>query len=405
MCGWAYPQGALRPDPPRVPTRSRLEAFQRSVEDRGQEICSFSCHGNPLHPNPAIARSAHQDFVAPCQIASHLGVRNICMLAGTPGGGPGDETPNWIINSAWPMFANAYRWQWEERIIPYWKDAAKIADQYAVKLCIEPHTGDAVYNTQTFLRLREAVGPTVGMNFDPSHLWWQGIDPIVLVETVGEAIYSVHVKDVLVDERLLERDGIASSAPYDDWNSRPWKYCTIGYGHSELFWRDLIIALRRVGYDGPLEHRVRRALPDDRRFTGQVGTAPEERNADEPTAYPELDGRLPARRLRPKTLGKRLPRVTLLDSSQLIRLVQMVKTWEEIRRMRMAASIAEKAMPAGLSKGRAGRTAGDVRAPFLTGVARSDALFEHWAFSPVGFGQSDDRSYRFAEGERPLHHR
>ena len=96
--------------------------------------------------------------------------------------------------------------------------------------------------------------------------------------------------------------------------------------------------------------------------------------------------------------------MTLLDSSQLIRLVQMVKTWEGIRRMRMAASIAEKAMPAGLSKGRAGRTAGDVRAPFLTGVARSDALFEHWAFSPVGFGQSDDRSHRFAEGECPLHH-
>ena len=229
-----------------------LEAFQRSVEDRGQKICSFSCHGNPLHPNPAIARSAHQDFVTTCQIASHLGVRNISLLAGTPGGGPEDKTPNWIIHSSWPMFENAYRWQWEERIIPYWKDAAKIADQYAVKLCIEPHTGDAVYNTQTFLRLREAVGPTIGMNFDPSHLWWQGIDPIVLVETAGKAIYSVHVKDVLVDRRLLERDGIASSAAYDDWNSRPWKYCTLGYGHSELFWRDLIIALRRVGYDGPL---------------------------------------------------------------------------------------------------------------------------------------------------------
>jgi Xaa-Pro aminopeptidase len=98
-------------------------------------------------------------------------------------------------------------------------------------------------------------------------------------------------------------------------------------------------------------------------------------------------------------LRKRLPRVTFLDSSQLIRFVRMVKTGEEIRRMRSAASIAEKAMIAGISEGRAGRTAGDVRRPFLAEVTRSDALFEHWAFSPVGFGQSDDRSYRFAEGE------
>lgn len=121
-----------------------------------------------------------------------------------------------------------------------------------VKLCIEPHTGDVVYNTQTFLRLREAVGPTMGMNLDPSHLWWQGIDPVVFIQIIGKAIYTCHVKDVSIDPRLVAQNGIASSANYDDWDARSWSYRTLGYGHSESFWRDFIIALRRVGYDGPL---------------------------------------------------------------------------------------------------------------------------------------------------------
>ena len=184
-------------DPIRLASdQSAFDTFRGSLEERELRICSFSCHGNPIHPNEAIAEAAHADLVATCKIASRLDVHHISLLAGTPGGGPDDRTPNWIINSAFVMWKEAYKWQWDERIIPYWKQAAKIADEYDVQLCIEPHTGDAVYNTQTFLRLREEVGPTIGMNLDPSHLWWQGIDPIVFVETIAKAIYTCHVKDV-----------------------------------------------------------------------------------------------------------------------------------------------------------------------------------------------------------------
>jgi sugar phosphate isomerase/epimerase len=231
---------------------SKFDAFRASLHDREMQICSFGCHGNPLHPNRAIADAAHADLVATCKIAERLGVHHISLLAGTPGGGPNDKTPNWIINSAFVMWRDAYRWQWDQMIIPYWKRTAKIADDHAVKLCIEPHTGDAVYNTQTFLRLREEVGPTIGMNLDPSHLWWQGIDPIVFIETIGEAIYTCHVKDAAFDERLVARDGLVSSAYYDEWDKRSWSYRTLGYGHDDLFWRSFIIALRRIGYDGPV---------------------------------------------------------------------------------------------------------------------------------------------------------
>ena len=232
--------------------QSKLDDFKRSLEEREMKICSFGCHGNPLHPNEAIAEGANQDMIATCKIAKEMDVHHISLLAGTPGGGPDDKIPNWIINSAFVMWKDAYQWQWDKKIIPYWKQAVKIAEEYDVKLCLEPHTGDAVYNTQTFLRLREEVGSTIGMNLDPSHLWWQGIDPIIFIQTVGEAIYTCHVKDVSLDPRLVARDGLASSAYYDEWDKRSWSYRTIGYGHDEFFWSSFIIALRRIGYDGPL---------------------------------------------------------------------------------------------------------------------------------------------------------
>ncbi len=240
-------------DPVQLASDSKaLDKFRNSLVERGQSICSFSCHGNPLHPNSAIAQAAHDDFVATCQIANRLGVKSIALLAGTPGGAPHDTSPNWIFHAAFPMFKKAYKWQWEERVIPYWQKAAKIADQYQVKIAVEPHPGDVVYNTQTFLRLRKEVGPTIGLNLDPSHLWWQGIDPIVFIETVGDAICACHVKDVHMDARLIARDGVVSSANYDDWEARSWSYRTVGYGHSELFWREFLVALRRIGYDGHL---------------------------------------------------------------------------------------------------------------------------------------------------------
>ena len=115
--------------------------------------------GTPYTPTRPSPRGAHADLVATCKLASRLDVHHISLLAGTPAGGPEDKTPNWIINSAFVMWKDAYRWQWEQRVIPYWKKAAAVADDYGVKLCIEPHTGDCVYNTQTFCGFAGKSGP------------------------------------------------------------------------------------------------------------------------------------------------------------------------------------------------------------------------------------------------------
>lgn len=229
-----------------------LARFRATLEDRELTLCSLSCHGNPLHPDPDRAAADHADFVATCRLAVELGVSHVSLLAGLPAGAAGDATPNWIVNSAFPGLDDVYRWQWEERVIPYWREAAAIAADHGVTVCIEPHSADVVYNAPTFLRLREEIGPTIAMNFDPSHLWWQGIDPIAMVGAVGDAIETCHVKDASIDLRQVARDGALSPSSYDRWDERPWVFSTPGYGHSELFWSQLVLALRRAGYSGTL---------------------------------------------------------------------------------------------------------------------------------------------------------
>jgi sugar phosphate isomerase/epimerase len=226
--------------------------FAATLEERGLRISAFSCHGNPLHPEPRRAASCHEALVATCTVAGQLGVPHVNLLAGLPAGGPGDATPNWIVNSLFPGLDESLRWQWEERVLPYWSAAAEVARENGVLLCVEPHPADVVYNPPTFMRLRDEIGPVIGMNFDPSHLWWQGIDPIAVVEAVGEGIYTCHVKDLRFDRGRVGREGVLSPAPHERWDERPWAFSTPGYGHSELFWAQLVMALRRVGYAGTL---------------------------------------------------------------------------------------------------------------------------------------------------------
>jgi sugar phosphate isomerase/epimerase len=229
-----------------------LDAFRRSVDERGLQIDALACHGNPLHPQEARRRAHDEDFRATCELAGKLGVRRVDVISGCPGGGPSDRTVNWIINSIFPEYREAYAWQWHERAIPYWKGAAEHADRYGVKICIKPHAGDLVYNADTLLRLRDAVGPTIGATVDPSHLFWMGIDPPTLIEALGDAVYYAHAKDASFDVARVRSIGLVPGCDYDDWAGRSWIYRAVGYGHPEAFWRDYVTALRRVGYDDGL---------------------------------------------------------------------------------------------------------------------------------------------------------
>lgn len=251
--------------------RDALERFRASLDERELRLSSLSCHGNPLHPDEARASADHAALVAMCRIAAGLGVTHVNVLAGLPAGGPDDRTPNWTVNSVFPGLDDVYRWQWEERVLPYWRQAAALAADCGVVLCVEPHPADVVYNPATFRRLREEVGPQVGLNFDPSHLWWQGIDPLAVIEALGAEIHTCHVKDLQLHRARVERDGLLSPAAYERWDERPWTFSTPGYGHSELFWSQFVIALRRAGYDGVLSIECEDPFltPDDT-FAGSV---------------------------------------------------------------------------------------------------------------------------------------
>jgi sugar phosphate isomerase/epimerase len=226
-----------------------LAAFRESIASRGLQIAALGCYGNPIHPDADRAEAAHRDFAAMCEVAAKLEVDRVTVISGVPAGGPRDHAPNWIIPSIYADLEDAYRWQWEERLVPYWRRACKIAAAHAVKICMEPIGGFMVYNGQTFLRLREACGETLCANVDPSHVWWMGIDPLVFVEQLQGAIGYAHAKDVSIDPRRAPRDGLAPACRYDAWDERTWIYRAIGFGHPEPFWKDYFTALRRGGYD------------------------------------------------------------------------------------------------------------------------------------------------------------
>lgn len=236
--------------------RARRELLAR-VEDRDLAISALTCNGNQLDPvsgpdHDAVTRKT-------IRLAPLLGVDRVVLMSGLPGG-PGDKHANWIT-VAWPPEAQrVLRWQWEESVIPYWRELVGHAREHGVgKLCIEMHGQQLVYSVPTLLRLREAVGPEVGANYDPSHLMWMGADPIAAIDALADSIFHVHAKDTRIESRNVALASRLETRPNDEADQRAWNYVTLGYGHDDAFWRSFCLALRRVGYDDVLsiEHEDR----------------------------------------------------------------------------------------------------------------------------------------------------
>ncbi|PBC08521.1 sugar phosphate isomerase/epimerase [Mesorhizobium sp. WSM3859] len=225
--------------------------FVAKVRDHGLTIAALNCSGNPLHPG-AQGKQHRQVTEDTIRLASLMGIDRVVMMSGLPGG-PGDANPNWIITDWPPECADIQRYQWDDCIIPYWRDLVAYANNLGIaKLCLELHGHQAVYNVQTLFRLREAVGETVGANYDPSHPMWMGADPIAAVRKLGSAIYYVHAKDTRVEPIPAAIDGVLDARPPNHYAERAWNYITLGYGHGETWWRQFCTALKQAGYDDVL---------------------------------------------------------------------------------------------------------------------------------------------------------
>jgi sugar phosphate isomerase/epimerase len=224
------------------------------VSRHGLVISALSCHGNPVHPDESIAKSHERDQDTAVRLAPKLGVDVVCTFSGCPGGAKGDRTPNWVT-CPWPTeYSRIVEYQWNDVLAPYWSRKAKEARDEGVKLAIEAHPGFAVYNPETVLKLRGLAGDNVGANFDPSHFFWQGIDPVEAVRALGEAgaIFHAHAKDTGIDPRNAAVNGTLDVKSYGDLARRSWVFRTCGYGHGDEFWKPFVSMLRRTGYDGVL---------------------------------------------------------------------------------------------------------------------------------------------------------
>ena len=231
----------------------KVAEVKKILADNNLSISAISCHGNPLHPNKEIAEKFHNDFKNAILVAELLGVDTIIGFSGCPGDCDESKNPNWVT-CAWPNeFGDILKWQWEEKVIPYWKDMAEFAKAHNVtKIAFEMHPGFVVYNPETLLKLRAAVGDIIGANFDPSHLFWQGIDIVAAIKALKGAIHHFHAKDTKIDELNAKVNGVLDTKPLDDVMGRSWIFRTVGYGHGKEVWNDIISTLKMTGYDGAI---------------------------------------------------------------------------------------------------------------------------------------------------------
>jgi len=230
------------------------------ISDRGLQLDSISVHGNPLHPMRSIADDHHKAFENAVLLVEKLhkdGIQEnpvVNGFSGCPGDGPRAKNPNWVT-CAWPdEYREILEWQWKKKATPYWKNQNRFLKQRGVRFAIEAHPGFIVYNPETLLKLRKIAGEQIGCNFDPSHFWWQGIDPIAAARELGEAgaIFHVHAKDTRIDPYNSGVNGNLDTKSYGDILHRSWVFRSVGYGHDESWWKDFVSNLRMVGYDAVL---------------------------------------------------------------------------------------------------------------------------------------------------------
>lgn len=253
--------------PLELTSRDRRD-WQTSVTSRGFRVAAFNVSGNPLHPVQEIAARHDADLRRTIALAGDLGVDRIVAMSGCPAAGPGPSTaPHFAANAWLPDYAGVATWQWENRVRPYWEDINELIARTSPDLavCLELHPGAHVYNVDTFVRL-QAVAPRVAANLDPSHLFWQGMDPLLVIDRLGQAIGWAHAKDVRYNGEELALNGLLDNRWPGDPARIPWDFAAVGHGtHDAAWWGSFQAALER-STTAPflsIEHEDRLVAPED----------------------------------------------------------------------------------------------------------------------------------------------
>src|SRR5258706_9390851 len=234
----------------------KAKAWKKKFEDRGIHIATLSCHGNPVHPNEKHAARDRESFRKTDLLAERLDIRVIVGFSGCPGGTPADTQPNWITYRWPPEYAEMQDWQWKEKVIPYWKEAAKFAREHGIhRIALEMHPNCVVYNPMTLLKLRDAVGEEIGANCDLSHLFWQQCDAVEVIHMLGKqnAIFHAHMKDTTFYKNNVGRYGVLNFAfEKNELSQASETFRAVGYGHGASLWKSVVKAYMDIGYEGIL---------------------------------------------------------------------------------------------------------------------------------------------------------
>jgi sugar phosphate isomerase/epimerase len=238
--------------------------FADAIGSRGLRLNAINCSCDPLHP---VHGTQHLALIKDSiRLAGDLGVQKIVAMSGCPGDSPNARTLNWIW-FPWPDEMLAIREQQWEIAIALWSEVADFAAQHGVtRIALELLPLQLVYNVPTLLRLREAVGPVIGANIDPSHMFWQQMDAARVVSALGPAVHHVHLKDTQLFEDELALNGVLDCRSWDDPAHRSWVFRTAGQGQPAEVWRAFLDALRGIGYEGALSIEN-----EDLRLPGESG--------------------------------------------------------------------------------------------------------------------------------------
>lgn len=232
--------------------RALLRRKLEEIRARGLEIAALNCSANPLDPGEMGERH-RREMEATIRLAGEIGVKTVVTMSGLPEAAPGDSVPNWLVyTKSWPdEMDDRDRYQWEDRAFPLWHDLVQLAKQVGVeRYALENFSAMLVWNPETLFRLRDEVGPTVGMNLDPSHLIWMGADPIASARALGSAIHHCHGKDTRIERGLADVNGLLETRKVTDVAHRAWNYVAVGAGHDLQWWKEFFSVVRMAGYNG-----------------------------------------------------------------------------------------------------------------------------------------------------------
>jgi sugar phosphate isomerase/epimerase len=267
--------GAWGPEPRRhldlqalLAERSERDRLQSDLAEFGLRLACVNAAGNVLHPDPAARADAQARLTGALELAAALGVDRVVTMSGCPGAPGGSPIGIWAVWSSVADDEGLYAWQLEHEVAPFWREQSRRAAEIApdVRICLELHAGLAAYNPASFLQLAEVTGRNVGVNLDPSHFWWQGIDPLAVVEALGDRIGFAHAKDTTVYPERVRLNGVNDHRFPPDPAVNSWHFSAVGDGHDDATWTALLAAIRAAGHDGTvsIEH-------EDPRYDGAEG--------------------------------------------------------------------------------------------------------------------------------------